>query len=257
MATPEHDILNKNDPAHNLNQRLPDLQLPGDYPYVRHFQFRDGSWTRQDETPGSESYSRGHITGTFTEHTVTGGYKSHTAGSSHHYTTEGTTETTDLNRHGKVGSSTVHQIGADHYQEHFNDSMHSIGKSNIQLNGGTKYQHSTGKIEQSSTEDWVTDHNDGHHHHNVDGDHVQYTGNNMYDYIGGEKGTYLPKGNFDIKVTKGKYQVLTGDTINVQSKKDIKIESDTKITLKVGSSTIVIEPSKITITSGEIDFSKS
>ena len=41
------------------------------------------------------------------------------------------------------------------------------------------------------------------------------------------------------------------------SNAEITISADTKLTLKVGDSKIVIEKSKITITSAAIDFKKS
>jgi hypothetical protein len=172
--------------------------------------------------------------------------KSLSAGHSHHYTTKGSTSTTDLNSHDKIGGSTVSHVSNDSFTEHYNDSMKAIGGNHIKAVGGTHFLHATAKTEMSSTGDWVTDHNDGHHHHNVDGDHVHYIGGTKYERIGGEKGVYIPQGNYDVQVDQGKYRLSTGS--------DILIQSGTKITLKVGSSTIVMEPGHITITSGKIDF---
>ena len=52
--------------------------------------------------------------------------------------------------------------------------------------------------------------------------------------------------NLDFQADSGKARIKTGS--------DILIESDSKITLKVGGSTIVITPSNITIKSARIDF---
>lgn len=227
------------DPASNTNQRLPPLTLPGEYPYVRMFQYRDGSWWRQDEYPGNEGYARGHISGTFYEHSPLGGHKSLTTGQKHEYVTQGASETVDQNQHNKIGGSTVDHVTSDHYAEHGSDRMHATGGDRIHAVGGIKFDHATHGTQQTSTGDHVSDHNDGNHHINVDGDYVRYTGGTKYDYVGGEYGIYLPTGNFDIKLDKGKYQIHCGS--------DIIIKSDTKITLQVGNSSIVITPTDINI----------
>ena len=58
-----------------LNQRIPDLQLPGVYPYVEFTQFRDGSWERRCVEAGFESQSSGHVLGNYEEIDYLGNHK--------------------------------------------------------------------------------------------------------------------------------------------------------------------------------------
>ena len=66
----------------------------------------------------------------------------------------------------------------------------------------------------------------------------------------GDYGVHVQDKNIDFKADSGKAQIKTA--------KDITIESDTKITLKVGGSTIVITPTDITITAaGKVNIKAS
>jgi hypothetical protein len=241
-------LQNPDDPAHNTNQRLPTLSLPGTYPYVRMYQFRDGSWWRQDETPGAEHYSRGHISGTFYEQTVLGGTKSLSTQDGHHYSARLTT-TVDSNHHNKVGGSEVHQMTQDTFSEHGGDKIHAVGGAHTALSGGLHFSYAQSGTQVASSGDDVSDHNDGNHHHNVLGDAVKYIGGTKYESIGGEYGIHIPAGNMDIKIDNGQCQITCGSNITINSM--------TAITLNVGSSSILITPNKITITSAAVAIKNS
>ena len=237
------------DPASNTNQRSPPLAYPGSYPYVEFEQKRDGSWIRHDVTPNNENYSFGHISGSFHSHTPqNGGHNVMVTGDQHEYVAQGKSETVDRNQHNKVGGSVVDQHTQDHYTEHGGDKIHAVGGQGINVHNGIHFSHSTAGHQYSSAGDHVSDFNDGNHHHNVAGDSVKYIGGTKYEYIGEEKGTYLPNGNFDIKCDSGKYQLSTGS--------DIIIKSATSITLQVGSTTIIINSNGVTINASNVSFNQ-
>ena len=84
-------------------------------------------------------------------------------------------------------------------------------------------------------------------HEYSEGDHISSTKGNKYTMVKeGDYGVHVQDKNIDFQADSGKARIKTGS--------DILIESDTKITLKVGGSTITITPSDITIKSARIDF---
>lgn len=88
----------------------------------------------------------------------------------------------------------------------------------------------------------------GDTHENFEGDHIRSVNGNKYTMVkNGDYGVHVQDKNIDFKSDGGKAQIKTGS--------DIIIESDSKITLKVGSSSIVITPKGITINStGDINI---
>jgi hypothetical protein len=237
-----------NDPAANTNQRAPGLSLPGNsgvnngpYPYVDFYQSRSGNWWRFDETPGNIHYSHGHVSGTYEEKTPLSGTTALTVNTHHHYIGAGSTQTTEANHDFKLGASQVHHIGMDHYAEHGGDNMHAMGGDTIHASGGMHFQHATGGTQQTSSGDHTSDHNDGNHHINIAGDHVQYTGGVKYESVGTDKGTYVPNGNFDTQVS---------NNYNVQSGNNLSIKSNTQVTITVNGSKITILPTSIIIHDG-------
>lgn len=82
----------------------------------------------------------------------------------------------------------------------------------------------------------------GDTHENFEGDHIRSVNGNKYTMVkNGDYGAHVQDKNIDFQADSGKARIKTGS--------DILIESDSKITLKVGGSTIVITPNDITITS--------
>ncbi len=232
--------LNPADPAQNTNQRSPPLTLPSvaavgnsASPYIRFSQYRDGSWCRADEYPNNSSYSRGHISGTFMEHTALSGTQEFVVNTHHHYVGGGKTTTSDQNHDNKLGGSHVDRITSDRYAEHGGDQMHAIGGDVIHAVGGILFQHATNGTQVTSTGDHVSDHNDGSHYVNVANDHIQYNQGVKYTYVGSESGYYVPNGNHDTNV-RGKTNFTSGQ----------------QITLQVGSTIITINGSSVIIHDG-------
>ena len=237
-----------NDPAANTNQRAPGLSLPGNsgvnngpYPYVDFYQSRSGNWWRFDETPGNIHYSHGHISGSYEEHSPLNGVTSLVVNTHHHYVGAGSTATTEANHDFKLGASQVHHIGMDHYAEHGGDNMHAMGGDTIHASGGMHFQHATGGTQTTSTGDHSSDHNDGSHHINIAGDHIQYIGGVRYESVGTDKGTYVPNGNFDTQVS-GNTQIQVG--------KNFFLNSNTQVVIKVNGSTITVLPNSIVVHDG-------
>jgi uncharacterized Zn-binding protein involved in type VI secretion len=214
------------------NQRMPDLTLPCDYPYVHFYQYRDGSWERQSVEKGFEERSHGHITGSFEQVDYLGSHKKLDVGAKHNYTIGGKTSTTENNHDTKTGGSEASYVTADHYGEHGNDWMKAIGGDTIHASGGIHFHYATDGTQVASSGDQVSDHNDGHEHINVDGDHIRFTGGTKYDYVGAEHGM-LVQGNSDTHIAK-----------------NCNLESDTQITITVGSSVITILGQSIVIHDG-------
>lgn len=88
---------------------------------------------------------------------------------------------------------------------------------------------------------------EGSEYSSIEGDEVKsVTGSKIQIVQEGEFQTHVQSGNMDTRVEAGKTKIYSSD--------EIILESQTKITLKVGSSTIVIDGSSITIVSPKIDL---
>lgn len=113
--------------------------------------------------------------------------------------------------------------------------------------GGESYETTSGNV--------IT-HHEGDRNNNTEGDTVNTYVGNKYTIVSkssdkgvGEYGIHVQDGNMDTQLDAGKYRVF--------SAQDMTMISSTKLTLQVGSSTIVMEPGKITITSADVEFVKA
>jgi len=104
---------------------------------------------------------------------------------------------------------------------------------------------SESKVYESSKGDIIKEHS-GNEHSSYEGDKVtSIKGNNINMIQEGDYSLHVQSGNYDVQVqTKGR----------IKTDSDLLIESTTKITLKVGESTIEITPSGIVIKSSRIDL---
>lgn len=93
--------------------------------------------------------------------------------------------------------------------------------------------------------DQVNEHS-GNWHESFEKDHVQA--------VTGNKITMIQKGDYAIHVQSGNYDTHIAEKGRIYAVDDILIESTTKITIKVGGSTVVISPSNITMISDRIDL---
>jgi len=237
------------------NQKLPDLANNGTYPYVDFYQFRDGSWHRQDSTPGSESLGWGHKTGSYHEFASDGSWKHFSTNTVHNYNQGGTTSTTEGNHHTKIAGSSVKQTDGDHHSEHGGTVSGAVGQSVISVSGASGYQHAKHGNEQSSSGDTVTAH-DGSIHHSTDGDSIEFISGVRYEHCASEKGSYV-EGNYDIKVN-GNYQ-LACQNFTVKASGTTTINAQT-VTIKTAAGDIMVESSgKITLKAdgGDIDLTAS
>lgn len=92
--------------------------------------------------------------------------------------------------------------------------------------------------------DQVNEHS-GHWHEAFEKDHVQA--------VSGNKITMIEKGDYAIHIQKGNYDTHISEKGRIYANNDILIESGTKITLKVGDSSIVITGSSIKIIANNKD----
>jgi hypothetical protein len=219
--------------ANAYNQRMPDLQLPCDYPYVHFYQFRDGSWDRRCVESGFESKSHGHISGSFEETDYLGSKKSLHVGRKHEYVVGGKTETSEGNHDEKIGGSHVSYITQDSYHEHGGDHMTAVGADTIHASKGSHDIFPTGQLTMGTTGDTTSDTNDGGEYKNIQSHDIKFIGGTKYQYVGGEHGLYVANGNSDTNVSLN---------LNLQSGK--------QITIKVGSSIVTINGTSITLNDG-------
>ena len=108
---------------------------------------------------------------------------------------------------------------------------------NVVGSSGDEYQYTSG--------DRTVRHDGNQFHHN-DQDFMSTTGGTKYEVVkDGEWGLHVQSGNFDIQVDSGQGRMFV--------QQPLLIESPTKITFKVGGSTITMEPGQITLVSDRID----
>jgi hypothetical protein len=100
----------------------------------------------------------------------------------------------------------------------------------------------------------------GHHVVMSEKNHIHVVQEEMGIYSGGNQDYYSDKKyhvyskDAYIANTDSTMDLWSQDKMNAKSKSDITIDSDTKITIKVGGSSIVIESGTITIKSAQIKF---
>lgn len=228
------------------NQKHPKIKYEGVYPNLHVTQRADGSQEIRSLEPGKECFFVVQPSGSYTGYGPDGAEVSVSVGKKHDYAADGTSSTTDGHADSKVsGTSRTNTDGGTSSETGGNQYSGSGGHS---VNGtqGSQINSSTSGDSFNTTEgSIVTDHT-GNVNHNITGDFVEQITGNKVEIINGEYGLNNQGGNVDIKLDSGKYRLKAAD--------DILIDSDTKITLKVGGSTIVITPDNITITSARVDI---
>lgn len=227
------------------NQKLPDSDVTWEYPWNQVRQTAGGHETHYNSTPGKESHREFHPGGTYHETSTNGKRVALTANKDYKVVSEGASKAVGgaKDEHTKGGNR--HNTEGGVHSEIAKDKSGGLFGALAEVIKGMAYQHTKGPKTEIREGGTLQDNNDGDNHHNVLGDKVTFIQGTKYEQISGEHGTHLPSGNMDVQLDSGKYRMKTGN--------DILIESDTKITFKVGSSTIVMEPGKVTITASEID----
>lgn len=161
------------------------------------------------------------------------------------------------------GSSTTSEGGSDNYNRTSRQNTEGDSQTNVagdigEAGGGTnvrsyKSGDASGVVGESLADSYVytsgdkTIRHEGSEYVHRDKDQMTTIGGTKYEVVkDGEWGLHVQSGNWDTQVDAGKGRVFVQD--------ELLIESPTKITFKVGGSTIVMEPSKITLISDRIDL---
>jgi hypothetical protein len=229
------------------NQKLPDSDLEGKYPYIQATQTLGGHERVINNTPGDESSYTFEPSGTFEEVNADGQKMTLVADKFYQYINQGSTFTTEAGEDNRAEvTRNCCGDGGSHEENGANSSRAVYGQS-ADISKGNTYEQTTGVSYNVANEDCCNWYNDANDHNRTKGDQVSFIEGTKYQQITqGEYGIHVPDGNIDFQCDSGKTRIKSGN--------DILIDSDSKITLKVGSSTIVIESSKITITSPEVEF---
>lgn len=183
---------------------------------------------------------------------------------SHGYVTRGKSSQVDGHDDSKVESTSRSTVGGDSGSETAGDRYDGAGGKRIQgqkedvithTAGGKTYSIGTGG-------DQVTYFACDNHEY-IEGDNIASVKGNKYTMVQeGDYGVHVQDKNIDFKADIGKLQIYSGDNLNVntaakaeyRSTGDMLITSDSKITIKVGGSEIIITSDNITIKSARIDL---
>lgn len=185
------------------------------------------------------------------------------------------------NRSYVSGGSSVNTDGHDDKKVHatqnedvVGDGGKAIGGDNYDGVGGKRISgaqegafenNAEGTTYKTSKGDVVSEHT-GNQHESLEGDKISSVKGNKIDVISdGEYQTHIQGGNMDTRVESGKLQLYSGDNMIVntaaeatyKSIGDMLITSDSKITIKVGSSEIIMTSGEITIKSSAIKFEQA
>jgi type VI secretion system secreted protein VgrG len=227
------------------NNAHPKIPFKGTYPNLWVTQRADGSQEIRSLEPGQESFFVVQPTGNYTGHGPDGAEIKVTVGKQHSYNADGTSQTTDGHTDTKISGSNRSSIAGSDHSETAGNKYSGGGGVCVVGTKGSQITHSDGDVFHVSEGNIVTDHT-GSVNHNYTGDFVDQVNGNKVNMIKGEYGVNISEGNYDMQIDAGKARMWASD--------DILIESTSKITLKVGGSTIVIEPSVITIKSAKVDI---
>jgi hypothetical protein len=232
--------------TYDSNQSHPKIEYKGTYPNLHVTQGADGSQTIRSLEPGSESYFEVQPSGSYTGHGPDGQHVQVTVDKKHEYNGDGKSSTTDGHHDEKVGGTHRQNVDGSTHKE-VSGNQFSGGGGAVISGSQDSHIHSVTSGDHFTTTEGnvITDHT-GHVNHNITGDFVEQVTGNRFEMVTGDYGINNQGGNYDIQTDSGKTRVFSGS--------DILIESGTKITLKVGSSTITITDSNITVKSTRIDL---
>ena len=221
------------------NQKHPKIDYEGEYPNLHVVQGADGHQLIRSLEPGKESFFQVEPTGNYTGYGPQGQRVSVAVGKTHDYVAGGSSSTVDGHLDQKVGSTMRQNVDGGVEQE-IGGSMYS-GVSGAVISGSldSKVDASVGGDGFHVTEgNIVTDHT-GDVNHNVSGSLVQQVTGDRADIVSNDWAVSVQQGSLDAQVDSGK--------VRIKAAQDILIESDTKITLRVGGSYMEMTPNKIVV----------
>lgn len=227
------------------NQKHPKIDYEGEYPNLHVTQGVDGHQLIRSLEPGKESFFQVEPTGNYTGYGPQGQRVSVAVGKTHDYVAGGSSSTVDGHADVKVGSTMRTNVDGGMEQEIGGSVYEGAGGVVISGSLDSKVDASVGGDGFHVTEgNIVTDHT-GDVNHNVSGSLVQQVTGDRADMVGSDWAISVQGGSLDAQVDSGK--------VRVKAAQDILIESDTKITLKVGGSYMEMTPNKIVIyTPGQV-----
>lgn len=268
----------------NKKKRTPKDKQEFTYPYVYGHAWPCGTEQFVNSTKDKESYTFVHSTGTYTTIDKDGKRVTLVANAEHKTISQGKTESIEGPHDKLVGGGTRRTDWGGVHHEVAEDYSHGIHGSYARAVHGGMFRFSTGPTEHTSEGGHFNDHNDGDDHNHTAGDGVWSVGGNFYQILGKEAGIYA-KGNWDTKIDKkgrlyaeqdfkmqtnaalniisqsdtkmtsnAKFSANSSDNMSLTTQKEMTITADTKITIKVGGSSITLESGKITIKSASIEF---
>lgn len=221
------------------NQKHPKIDYEGEYPNLHVTQGADGHQRIRSLEPGKESYFSVEPTGNYTGYGPQGQRVSVAVGKTHDYVGDGSSSTIDGHADQKVGSTMRTNVDGGVSREVGGSSYEGVGEVAISGSLDSRIDASVGGDGFQITEgNIVTDHT-GDVNHNITGTYVNQVTEDRADIIGRDFAINVQGGSMDTQVDGGK--------VRIRATQDILIESDTKITLKVGGSYMEITPSKIVV----------
>jgi len=233
--------------ADNYNVKHPIITFDGTYPYLHVTSDAAGGQILKSIQPGMESHFEVQPSGSYHGHAADGSKVEVTANGHWQYHGNGHSTTTDGNHDHKVSGVTRQNHDGGKSTEVNGDDYHGGAGHKIIGTADTQYHHSSGDVFNTVDGNLVAD-RVGDVHENIFGDHVKQITGNRFDMISGEWGINSQDGNVDMQIDNGK--------LRIKSSGNILINSDSTITLQVGSQTIVITSSGITINASAVKFVK-
>jgi hypothetical protein len=244
----------KQDETNNKLPKPAPMTVKPEYPYVYEEQTLNGKKTTRHDNPNKpeESFeSTFNHDGSFETKQISEDYKGLTTGLSHEsrtYVSGGSSSHTDGNDDKSVESTSNENVKGDKSSGVGKTLMTGSERTVGGTSEGSFHNDSNGNTYKTSKGDMISEHS-GSEYTSIDGDRCASVGGNRIEMVDGECSLHVQSGNMDTRVEGGKAKIYSGD--------DMTLESASKITLKVGSSTIVIVDGTITIKSGSIKFEKS
>jgi|APCry1669189534_1035231.scaffolds.fasta_scaffold03148_5 hypothetical protein len=229
----------------DYNVKHPKLPFKGNYPNIHVYQDASGYQIIRSLEPGSEAHFEVQPSGSYTGHAADGSRVEAVYSKTHAYHGDGVSQTVDGEHDQKVSGNMRSNSDGGRSSENAGDSYSGGGGHTVSSGADTSVTHSEGDIYHMSAGDHVSDHT-GDVHQSITGDYVQSVTGNRSEIINGEWAINSQGGNVDLQIDGGKLRNYCAQ--------DILIESQTKITLKVGGSTITITPDNITIVSSRVDI---
>lgn len=241
------------------NKKLPSPPSAGKklkYPYYTVTQDVNGGKSVDSRVPGdanlvySEKYSPTGSYESFEYDEERGEIKtSLNVGDTRSYTSGGSSVNVDGSMDQTVNSSMRTNVVGDVSNESGRNRTEIVKGQTIQGRGGpiiTRGKPGSNNVSYNSSGGHVVNEHTGNHHESFKGDKVvAVTKNHVMMVNEGDHAVHVQSGNYDTKV-KGKTRLYSED--------ELIIESGTKITLKVGGSTVIITSSGIDIDGNRIDL---